>query len=149
MYTQIAHIIKRKKYQPKHLANSNPCKKHANIHSYHNLSAYRNICHIIADALMAFMIAASLVLSYETCYDIAQVHAVRAAEQHMAATNETDASVKYLGLSRYYDNILSYDEIESLESYSDDELRTIVPKISDFQKDVVSLVFANRIYNDE
>ena len=60
-----------------------------------------------------------------------------------------DASVKYLGLSRYYDNILSYDEIESLESYSDDELRTIVPKISDFQKDVVSLVFANRIYNDE
>ena len=60
-----------------------------------------------------------------------------------------DASVKYLGLSRYYDNILSYDEIESLESYSDDELRAIVPKISDFQKDVVSLVFANRIYNDE
>lgn len=60
-----------------------------------------------------------------------------------------DASVKYLGLSRYYDNILSYDEIESLGSYSDDELRTIVPKISDFQKDVVSLVFANRIYNDE
>lgn len=60
-----------------------------------------------------------------------------------------DASVKYLGLSRYYDNILSYDEIESLESYSDDELRTIVPKISDFQKDVISLVFANRIYNDE
>lgn len=60
-----------------------------------------------------------------------------------------DASVKYLGLSRYYDNILSYDEIESLESYSDDELRTIVTKISDFQKDVVSLVFANRIYNDE
>ena len=60
-----------------------------------------------------------------------------------------DASVKDLGLSRYYDNILSYDEIESLESYSDDELRTIVPKISDFQKDVVSLVFANRIYNDE
>ena len=60
-----------------------------------------------------------------------------------------DASVKYLGLSRYYDNILSYDEIESLESYSDDELRTIVPRISDFQKDVVSLVFANRIYNDE
>lgn len=60
-----------------------------------------------------------------------------------------DASVKYLGLSRYYDNILSYDEIESLELYSDDELRTIVPKISDFQKDVVSLVFANRIYNDE
>lgn len=60
-----------------------------------------------------------------------------------------DASVKYLGLSRYYDNILSYDEIESLESYSDDELRTIIPKISDFQKDVVSLVFANRIYNDE
>ena len=60
-----------------------------------------------------------------------------------------DASVKYLGLSRYYDNILSYDEIESLESYSDDEIRTIVPKISDFQKDVVSLVFANRIYNDE
>lgn len=60
-----------------------------------------------------------------------------------------DASVKYLGLSRYYDNILSYDEIESLESYPDDELRTIVPKISDFQKDVVSLVFANRIYNDE
>ena len=60
-----------------------------------------------------------------------------------------DASVKYLGLSRYYDNILSYDEIESLESYSDDEIRTIVTKISDFQKDVVSLVFANRIYNDE
>lgn len=60
-----------------------------------------------------------------------------------------DASVKYLGLSRYYDNILSYDEIESLESYPDDELRTIIPKISDFQKDVVSLVFANRIYNDE
>ena len=60
-----------------------------------------------------------------------------------------DASVKYIGLSRYYDNILSYDEIESLESYSDDELRTIVTKISDFQKDVVSLVFANRIYNDE
>ena len=60
-----------------------------------------------------------------------------------------DASVKDLGLSRYYDNILSYDEIESLESYSDDELRTIVTKISDFQKDVVSLVFANRIYNDE
>lgn len=60
-----------------------------------------------------------------------------------------DASIKYLGLSRYYDNILSYDEIESLESYSDDELRTIIPKISDFQKDVVSLVFANRIYNDE
>ena len=60
-----------------------------------------------------------------------------------------DASVKYLGLSRYYDNILSYDEIESLESYSDDELRTIVTKISDFQKDVISLVFANRIYNDE
>lgn len=60
-----------------------------------------------------------------------------------------DASVKYLGLSRYYDNILSYDEIESLESYSDDELRTIITKISDFQKDVVSLVFANRIYNDE
>ena len=60
-----------------------------------------------------------------------------------------DASVKYLGLSRYYDNILSYDEIESLESYSDDEIRTIVAKISDFQKDVVSLVFANRIYNDE
>lgn len=60
-----------------------------------------------------------------------------------------DASVKYLGLSRYYDNILSYDEIESLESYPDDELRTIVPKISDFQKDVVSLVLANRIYNNE
>ena len=60
-----------------------------------------------------------------------------------------DASVKYLGLSRYYDNILSYDEIESVESYSDDELRTIITKISDFQKDVVSLVFANRIYNDE
>lgn len=60
-----------------------------------------------------------------------------------------DASVKYLGLSRYYDNILSYDEIESLESYSDNELRTIITKISDFQKDVVSLVFANRIYNDE
>lgn len=60
-----------------------------------------------------------------------------------------DASVKYLGLSRYYDNILSYDEIESLESYSDDELRTIITKISDFQKDVVSLVFANRIYNNE
>ena len=60
-----------------------------------------------------------------------------------------DASVKYLGLSRYYDNILSYDEIESLESYSDDELRSIITKISDFQKDVVSLVFANRIYNDE
>ena len=60
-----------------------------------------------------------------------------------------DASVKYLGLSRYYDNILSYDEIESLESYSDDELRTIITKISDFQKDVVSIVFANRIYNDE
>lgn len=60
-----------------------------------------------------------------------------------------DASVKYLGLSRYYDNILSYDEIESLELYSDDELRTIITKISDFQKDVVSLVFANRIYNDE
>ena len=60
-----------------------------------------------------------------------------------------DASVKYLGLSRYYDNILSYDEIESLESYSDDELINIVTKISDFQKDVVSLVFANRIYNDE
>ena len=60
-----------------------------------------------------------------------------------------DASVKYLGLSRYYDNILSYDEIESLESYSDDKLRTIITKISDFQKDVVSLVFANRIYNDE
>ena len=96
MYTQIAHIIKRKKQLPKHLANSKPCKKHANMHSYHNLSAYRNICHIITDALMAFMIAASLVLSYETCYDIAQVHAVRAAEQHMAATNETDASVKYL-----------------------------------------------------
>lgn len=60
-----------------------------------------------------------------------------------------DASVKYLGLSRYYENILSYDEIESLESYSDEELRVIVPKISDFQKDVVSLVFASKIYNDE
>ena len=60
-----------------------------------------------------------------------------------------DASVKYLGLSRYYDSILSYDEIEQLESYSDEELRTIIPKISDFQKDVISLVFAGRMYNDE
>lgn len=60
-----------------------------------------------------------------------------------------DASVKYLGLSRYYDSILSYDEIESLESYSDEELRAIIPKISDFQKDVISLVFASKIYNDE
>lgn len=60
-----------------------------------------------------------------------------------------DASVKYLGLSRYYDSILSYDEIEQLESYSDEELRTIIPKVSDFQKDVISLVFASRMYNDE
>lgn len=60
-----------------------------------------------------------------------------------------DASVKYLGLSRYYDSILSYDEIESLESYSDEELRAIIPKISDFQKDVISLVFASKIYNDK
>ena len=96
MYTQIVHIIKHKKYQPKHLANSKPCKKHANIHSYHNLSAYRNICHIITDTIMVFMIAASLVLSYGTCHDIARVHAVRAAEQYMAATNTTSASVKYL-----------------------------------------------------
>jgi len=60
-----------------------------------------------------------------------------------------DASVKYLGLSRYYDNILSYDEIESLESFTDDELKLRLPKISDFQKDVVSLVYATKIYNDE
>lgn len=60
-----------------------------------------------------------------------------------------DASVKYLGLSRYYDSILSYDEIEQLESYSDEELKTIIPKVSDFQKDVISLVFASRMYNDE
>lgn len=60
-----------------------------------------------------------------------------------------DASVKYLGLSRYYDNILSYDEIESLESFSDDELKMRLPKTSDFQKDVISLVYATRIYNDE
>lgn len=60
-----------------------------------------------------------------------------------------DASVKYLGLSRYYDSILSYDEIEQLESCSDEELRTIIPKVSDFQKDVISLVFASRMYNDE
>ena len=60
-----------------------------------------------------------------------------------------DASVKYLGLSRYYDNILSYDEIESLESFTDDELKIRLPKISDFQKDVVSLVYATKIYNDE
>lgn len=60
-----------------------------------------------------------------------------------------DASVKYLGLSRYYENMLSYDEIESLESYSDDELRTMIPKISDYQKDVISLVYATKIYNDE
>ena len=60
-----------------------------------------------------------------------------------------DASVKYLGLSRYYDNILSYEEIESLELRSDEELRVIVPKISDFQKDVISLVFATKIYNNE
>ena len=50
-----------------------------------------------------------------------------------------DASVKYLGLSRYYDNILSYDEIESLESYSDDKLRTIITKISDFQLRLVGM----------
>lgn len=60
-----------------------------------------------------------------------------------------DASVKYLGLSRYYDNILSYDEIESLESFSDDELKTRLPKTSDFQKDVISLVYATKIYDDE
>lgn len=60
-----------------------------------------------------------------------------------------DASVKYLGLSRYYDNILSYDEIESLESRSNEEIMEILPTISDFQKDVISLVFATKIYNDE
>lgn len=60
-----------------------------------------------------------------------------------------DASVYYLGLSRFYDNILSYEQIDSLDSWDDDTIKHIIPKISNRQKDVISLLFATKIFKNE
>lgn len=60
-----------------------------------------------------------------------------------------DASVYYLGLSRFYNDILSYEQIDSLDSWSDDMIRDIIPKIPDRQKEVISLLLATKMFNDE
>lgn len=60
-----------------------------------------------------------------------------------------DSAVFYLGLARFYDHIMSWEDIENIETFSDDTLRQMLPKISDFQKDVLSLVLATKIFNNE
>lgn len=60
-----------------------------------------------------------------------------------------DSAVFYLGLARFYDHIMSWEDIENIETFSDDMLRQMLPKISDFQKDVLSLVLATKIFNNE
>lgn len=60
-----------------------------------------------------------------------------------------DASVYYLGLSRFYDNILSYEQIESLEFLNDDTLKEILPRIPDRQKRVIASILAKKIFKDE
>lgn len=60
-----------------------------------------------------------------------------------------DASVYYLGLSRFYDNILSYEQIESLEFLNDDTLKEILPRIPDRQKRVIASILARKIFKDE
>lgn len=60
-----------------------------------------------------------------------------------------DSAVFYLGLARFYDHIMSWEDIENIETFSDDALRQMLPKISDFQKDVLALVLATKIFNDE
>lgn len=60
-----------------------------------------------------------------------------------------DASVYYLGLSRFYENLLSYEQIESLESWDDELLKSFLPKISDRQKRVIASLFAMKIFKDE
>lgn len=60
-----------------------------------------------------------------------------------------DSSVYYLGLSRFYDNMLSYEEIESIESYDDSSLKEILPKIPERQKITISVLLARKIFKDE
>lgn len=60
-----------------------------------------------------------------------------------------DSAVFYLGLARFYDHIMSWEDIENIETFSDGTLRQMLPKISDFQKDVLSLVLATKIFNNE
>lgn len=60
-----------------------------------------------------------------------------------------DSAVFYLGLARFYDHIMSWEDIENIETFSDDALRQILPKTSDFQKDVLALVLATKVFNDE
>lgn len=60
-----------------------------------------------------------------------------------------DCAIYYLGLGDFYNKILSYDKIASLESYDDETLRQILPKIPDSQKDVIALIYSGKIFNDE
>nr|DAF83931.1 MAG TPA: hypothetical protein [Caudoviricetes sp.] len=60
-----------------------------------------------------------------------------------------DSAVFYLGLARFYDHVMSWDDIENIESFDDDVLRQMLPKVSDFQKGVLAVALATKIFNDE
>lgn len=60
-----------------------------------------------------------------------------------------ERAVYHLGLSRYYDNLVSGDFIDNIQDYDDDTLRSIVPSLSDVQKYTISRVLSDAIYHDE
>lgn len=60
-----------------------------------------------------------------------------------------DGAVYHLGLGRYYDNIMSFDQIDGIEAYGDDELRDMLSRIPASQKVVISQLLAGKIYHQE
>ena len=60
-----------------------------------------------------------------------------------------ERAVYHLGLSRYYDTLVSGDFIDNIQDYDDDTLRSIVPSLSDVQKYTISRVLSDAIYHDE
>lgn len=60
-----------------------------------------------------------------------------------------DRAVYHLGLANAYTNLLSADDIENIEEYSDEQLKTMLKGITDKQKYTLVRVLADRIYNNE
>ena len=57
-------------------------------------------------------------------------------------------AVYHLGLSSYYNNIVSGDFINNIQNYDDETLNRILPKLSYTQKYTISRILSDCIYND-
>lgn len=56
-------------------------------------------------------------------------------------------AIYYLGMSYAYENIIKYNDIENICSYSDDKVENLIKNASDYQKSLVANRIAHQIVN--